>query len=733
MTEALADETQANAAPASAIRYERDAEGIVTLTMDDPNGSVNLMNEAFKSSLRQVVDRLYGELDQVTGVILASAKKTFFAGGDLERLSTANPEQASEETAYVNDMKSDMRRLETIGRPVVAAINGAALGGGLEVALIAHQRVAADNASTRIGLPEVSLGLLPGGGGISRVVRMIGLQKALSEVILPATKFTVQGALEIGLIDEVVPSVDDLADAARAWIREHPDAAKPWDQKGFRLPGGAPTSPSVAAMLPAMPAMLRKQLKGAPMPAPRAALAAAVEGAHVDFDTASLIETRYFLHLTHGQVAKNMIKAMFFDLAAISKGASRPQGYPQSRPTKVGVVGAGMMGAAIAYVTAKAGIDVVLKDVSLEAAEKGKDYGRALEEKALARGKTTAEKSEALLARIQTTGSAADFAGVDFVIEAVFESVPVKQGVFQEIEDIVAPDAVLGSNTSTLPITLLAGGVKRQSDFIGVHFFSPVDKMPLVEIVRGEQTSDAALARVFDYVLAIRKTPIVVNDSRGFFTSRVISKFMAEAVAAVAEGVEPASVEQAALQAGYPAGALQLTDELTLSLSQKIRLETRAAFEASGGLWVPHPSERVIDELVALGRVGRRERRGFYDYDESGKRIAIWPGLREMYGAGSLELPLIDLQERMLFAEALDAIACLDEGVLTSVADANIGSIFGIGFPAWTGGVLQYVNQYEGGLQGFVDRARELAAAYGERFAPPASLVRRAEAGEPYL
>ena len=733
MTEALADETQVNAAPESAIRYERDAEGIVTLTMDDPNGSVNLMNEAFKSSLRQVVDRLYGELDQVTGVILASAKKTFFAGGDLERLSTANPEQASEETAYVNDMKSDMRRLETIGRPVVAAINGAALGGGLEVALIAHHRVAADNASTRIGLPEVRLGLLPGGGGISRVVRMIGLQKALSEVILPATKFTVQGALEIGLIDEVVPSVDDLADAARAWIREHPDAAKPWDQKGFRLPGGAPTSPSVAAMLPAMPAMLRKQLKGAPMPAPRAALAAAVEGAYVDFDTASLIETRYFVHLTHGQVAKNMIKAMFFDLAAISKGASRPQGYPQSRPTKVGVVGAGMMGAAIAYVTAKAGIDVVLKDVSLEAAEKGKDYGRALEEKALARGKTTAEKSEALLARIQTTGSAADFAGVDFVIEAVFESVPVKQGVFQEIEDIVAPDAVLGSNTSTLPITLLAGGVKRQSDFIGVHFFSPVDKMPLVEIVRGEQTSDAALASVFDYVLAIRKTPIVVNDSRGFFTSRVISKFMAEAVAAVAEGVEPASVEQAALQAGYPAGALQLTDELTLSLSQKIRLETRAAFEASGGLWVPHPSERVIDELVALGRVGRRERRGFYDYDESGKRIGIWPGLREMYGAGSLELPLVDLQERMLFAEALDAIACLDEGVLTSVADANIGSIFGIGFPAWTGGVLQYVNQYEGGLQGFVDRARELAAAYGERFEPPASLVRRAEAGELYL
>lgn len=711
---------------AGAIRYERDAEGIVTLTIDDPNGPVNLMNQAFKTSLKQVVDRLYEEREQVSGVILASAKKTFFAGGDLESLASASPERAEEETAYVNDMKSDMRRLETLGKPVVAAINGAALGGGLEVALVAHYRVAAELPGTRIGLPEVSLGLLPGGGGITRMVRMLGLQKALSDVILPATKFTVQGALEAGLIDAVVPGIDDLLPAARDWIREHPEAAKPWDQKGFRLPGGAPTSPSIASMLPAMPAMLRKQIKGAPMPAPRAALAAAVEGAYVDFDTASLIETRYFVHLTHGQVAKNMIKAMFFDLAAINKGASRPQDYPASRPAKVGVVGAGMMGAAIAYVTAKAGIDVVLKDVSLEAAEKGKDYGRALETKAVARGKTTPEKSEALLARIQATGSVSDFTGVDFVIEAVFESVPVKQGVFHEIEDIVAPDAVLGSNTSTLPITVLAGGVKRPADFIGVHFFSPVDKMPLVEIVRGEQTSDAVLAKVFDYVLAIRKTPIVVNDSRGFFTSRVISKFMAEAVAAVAEGVEPASVEQAALQAGYPSGALQLTDELTLSLSQKIRLETRAAIEAEGGVWVSHPSERVIDELVALGRIGRRAGQGFYEYDESGARVGIWPGLREMYGAGSLELPLIDLQERMLFAEALDAVRCLDEGVLTSVADANIGSIFGIGFPAWTGGVLQYVNQYEGGLQGFVDRARELAATYGERFEPPVSLVERA-------
>lgn len=717
----------------TAIHYERDNDGIVTLTMDDPDGPVNLMNDAFGSSLTAVVDRLYEELDDVKGVILKSAKKSFFAGGDLEKLRSADPAKSAEQTAEIESMKHDMRRLELLGKPVVAAINGAALGGGLEVALAAHWRIAADVKGSRIGLPEVQLGLLPGGGGITRTVRMLGLQKALADVILPATKFTVQGALEAGLVDEVVESVTELDAKAREWITANPEVRKPWDEKGFRIPGGAPLSPSVAALLPALPSTLRKQVKGAPLLSPRAAMAAAVEGAYVDFDTASLIESRYLVNLTNQQITKNMIKAMFFDLEAINKGASRPAGFERYTPKKVGVIGAGMMGAAIAYVTAKAGIDVVLKDMNIEAAEKGKDYSRGLEKKALDRGKTTPEKSEELLARITPTADANDFAGVDFVIEAVFESVPVKQGVFQEIEDIVEPDAVLGSNTSTLPITVLAEGVKRTEDFIGIHFFSPVDKMPLVEIVRGEKTSDEVLAKVFDYTLAIRKTPIVVNDSRGFFTSRVIGKFIAEAVAAVGEGVEPASIEQAALQAGYPAGALQLLDELTLSLTQKIRVETRAAEEAEGKTWKGDPSEQVVDEMVELGRIGRREGKGFYDYDETGKRVGIWPGLREKYNSGSTELPFVDLQERMLFAEALDAIDCLETGVLDSVADANIGSIFGIGFPVWTGGVLQYVNQYEGGLQGFVDRAKELAERYGDRFLPPASLIERAKNGEEYL
>ncbi|MFJ9390142.1 3-hydroxyacyl-CoA dehydrogenase NAD-binding domain-containing protein [Nocardioides sp. NPDC101246] len=715
----------------SGIRYERGTDGIVTLTLDDPESSVNTMNDAFMVGLEEVVTRLEAEHDDVTGVLLTSAKKSFFAGGDLNRLRAGDASRAAEETAYIDRMKDWMRRLETNGRPVVALLGGTALGGGLEVALCAHHRIAVEDRSSRFGVPEVSLGLLPGGGGISRMVRMFGLAKALQEVILPATRFTARQALEVGIVDELVADAAELETRARQWIAENPAPVKPWDVKGFRLPGGDVRSPGVSGMLPALPALLRKQLKGAPMPAPRAALAAAVEGAYVDFDTSSKIETRYLVSLTNGQVAKNMIKAFFFDQQHITDGASRPEGYERFQATKVGVIGAGMMGAAIAYVCAKVGIDVVLKDVSAEAAEKGKDYARALEAKALAKGRTTQEKSEALLARIIATGDPADFEGVDFVVEAVFESVEVKQGVFEEIQEIVEPDAVLGSNTSTLPITVIAEGVKRSEDFIGIHFFSPVDKMPLVEIVRGEQTSDATLAKVFDFVLQIRKTPIVVNDSRGFFTSRVIGRFIDEAVAAVGEGVEPVSVEQAALQAGYPAGALQLLDELTLTLPRKIRLETRAATEAEGGVWIEHPAEAVSDWMVEQGRTGRKEGAGWYDYAE-GKRAGIWPGVREHYGSGRTRLPLKDLQERMLFAETLDTIACLDAGVLTSVADANVGSILGIGFPAWTGGVLQYANQYDGGLPGFVARCHELAEAYGERFLPPASLVERAEKGELY-
>ncbi|MFF6825298.1 3-hydroxyacyl-CoA dehydrogenase NAD-binding domain-containing protein [Streptomyces longwoodensis] len=720
------------------IRWEQDRTGVVTLVLDDPNQSANTMNAAFRASLAAVADRLEAEKDTVRGVILTSAKKTFFAGGDLRDLIRVTPETAQELFEGGLEIKRHLRRIETLGKPVVAALNGAALGGGYELALACHHRIALDAPGARIGCPEVTLGLLPGGGGVVRTVRLLGITDALLKVLLQGTQYAPRRALENGLVDEVVDSREELLERARAFIEAHPESQQPWDRPGYRIPGGTPANPKFAANLPAFPATLRKQTSGAPYPAPARILAAAVEGAQVDFETAQVIEARYFVELAAGQTSKNMIQAFFFDLQAVNSGANRPQGVEPRTVRRVAVLGAGMMGAGIAYSCARAGLDVVLKDVSLESAVKGKGYSETLCAKAVAKGRTTREKADALLARITPTADVTDLAGCDAVIEAVFEDTALKHKVFQEIESVVAPDALLCSNTSTLPITTLAEGVERQADFIGLHFFSPVDKMPLVEIIKGERTGEEALARAFDLVRQIKKTPIVVNDSRGFFTSRVIGHFINEGVAMVGEGVEPASVEQAAAQAGYPAKVLSLMDELTLTLPRKIRAESKRAVEEAGGTWTAHPAEAVIDRMIdEFGRTGRSGGAGFYDY-EDGRRTRLWPGLREHFTRPGHEIPFRDMQERMLFAEALDTVRLLEEGVLTSVADANIGSILGIGFPGWTGGVLQYVNGYEPvtgeakGLPAFVARARELAERYGDRFTPPALLVEKAEKGETF-
>ncbi|MER7695930.1 MULTISPECIES: 3-hydroxyacyl-CoA dehydrogenase NAD-binding domain-containing protein [unclassified Streptomyces] len=715
------------------IRWEQDETGVVTLVLDDPDQSANTMNQAFKDSIAAVADRAEAEKDSIRGIIYTSAKKTFFAGGDLKDMIKVGPGNARDAFDAGNAIKHSLRRIETLGKPVVAAINGAALGGGYEIALASHHRVALDAPGSRIGLPEVTLGLLPAGGGVTRTVRLMGIADALLKVLLQGTQYTPSRALENGLVHEVAATREEMIDKARAFIDAHPESQQPWDVKGYKIPGGTPSSPRFAANLPAFPANLRKQLGGAPMPAPRNILAAAVEGSQVDFETALTIEARYFTELVTGQVSKNMIQAFFFDLQAVNSGANRPKGVPERPVRKVAVLGAGMMGAGIAYSCAKAGIEVVLKDVSAEAAAKGKAYSEKLLAKALSRGRTTEAKRDELLARITPTGEAADLAGCDAVIEAVFEDTALKHKVFQEIQDVIEPDALLCSNTSTLPITVLAEGVSRPVDFIGLHFFSPVDKMPLVEIIKGERTGDEALARAFDLVRRIKKTPIVVNDSRGFFTSRVIGQFINEGVAMVGEGVEPASIEQAAAQSGYPAKVLSLMDELTLTLPRRIRDETKRAVQEAGGAWPGHPSDEVIDRMVdEFGRPGRSGGAGFYDYDEDGKRARLWPGLREHFTKPDADVPFEDMKERMLFSEALDSVRCLEENVLISVADANIGSIMGIGFPPWTGGVLQYINGYEGGLPGFVARARELAERYGDRFLPPALLVEKAEKGETF-
>jgi 3-hydroxyacyl-CoA dehydrogenase / enoyl-CoA hydratase / 3-hydroxybutyryl-CoA epimerase len=713
------------------IQWDKDEDGVVILTLDDPGQSANTMNAAYVASMGATVERLEAEKDDIAGVVITSAKKTFFAGGDLHDLRKATREEAPQVAAGVREVKAQLRSLETLGKPVVAAINGAALGGGLEIALAAHHRVALNDRGVQLGFPEVQLGLLPGGGGVVRTVRMLGIVDALMQLLMQGQRVRPDKAKELGIVDEIVDSLEELIPAAKAWIVANPEAQQPWDEKGYKIPGGTPSNPKLAMNLPAFPANLRKQLKGANYPAPHHILAAAVEGAQVDFDTAIEIEGRYFVDLVCGQVSKNMIQAFFFDMQKAGGDRDRPEGIEQFQPAKMVVLGAGMMGAGIAYVCAKAGIEVVLKDVELEAAERGKSYSAKLLDKQIEKGRSTREKADELLARIKPSTDPADATGAELVIEAVFEDPKVKAEVFAEIEPHLAEGALIASNTSTLPITELAQGVSRPADFIGLHFFSPVDKMPLLEIIKGEQTSEETLYRALDVAKLIRKTPIVVNDSRGFFTSRVIGTFLNEAIAMLTEGVPAPSIEQASGQAGFPAPVLQLSDELNLKLMRKIRNAAKEA-GATGSGWDAHPSEAVVDRMLdEFGRPGRLEGAGFYEYVD-GKRTGLWPGLKDAFGGDNLDTPFEDLKERMLFIEAIETVKCLDEGVIESVADANIGSILGIGFPGWTGGVLQYVNGYEGGPAGFVARARELAERYGERFEPPASLVEKAERGETY-
>ncbi len=731
-----------------AVRYDRDADGIVTLTLDDPTASANTMNEAYRDAMRAAVDRLVAEKDGaggITGVVVTSAKKTFFAGGNLKKMVQAGPDDAPLLFAEVEAMKADLRRLETLGRPVVAAINGAALGGGLEIALACHHRIAFDDPRTELGLPEVTLGLLPGGGGVTRVVRMLGLTDGLMKVLLTGTRFKPAQALEVGLVDELVSDRDDLVVAAKAWVLDHradeQAAVQPWDRPGYKMPGGTPSNPKLAAFLPAFPANLRKQTKGANYPAPRAILSAAVEGAQVDFETATRIESRYLTRLIVGQNSKNMIQAFFFDLQAINSGSLRPDGFETFRATRLGVLGAGMMGAGIAYQAARSGIEVVLKDVSVENAEKGRAHAESLLDRQVAKGKLTEEDKQLVLGRIRPTADPADLAGCDVVIEAVFEDPGLKAKVYAEVQDVVNPDALLCSNTSTLPITELADGVNRPEDFIGMHFFSPVDRMPLVEIIKGEKTSEETIARAVDVVQQIKKTPIVVNDSRGFFTSRVYGTLLTEAAALLEEGVDPQTVERAATLAGFPAPPLAMLDEVSLTLTQHIRKATEEAAAREGVELPAQPGQGLIDRMVEeFGRTGKAAGSGFYDYPaDRGARKRLWPGLREHFARPDVALPLLDIEERYLFRMALETAKCFAEGVIDSAAAANIGSIMGIGFPPLYGGAVQYMQGYEGtsadgaartGLTGFVARARELAATYGERFAPPEYVVRLAESGE---
>jgi 3-hydroxyacyl-CoA dehydrogenase / enoyl-CoA hydratase / 3-hydroxybutyryl-CoA epimerase len=726
----------------STIRYDLRADGIAVLTLDDPAARANTMNQAFGRSLHDAVDRLRADGDAVRGVIVTSAKSSFFAGGDLNRLMAVTPADSAALFEEIEAVKADLRRLETLGKPVVAAVNGSALGGGLEIALACHYRVVADDARTEIGFPEVTLGLLPGAGGVTRTVRMLGLQKALVDVLLEGRRMRPAAALEAGLVDQLAPAADVVVAAAEAVERLAAGpglALQPWDRDDYRMPGGTPSNPKLAAQLPAFPATLRRQLKGAPYPAPRAILAAAVEGASIDFETATRIESRYFVELATGPIAKNMMQAFFFDLQSVNAGASRPPGVPAFAPRRIGVVGAGMMGAGIAAVAARAGAHVVVKDVTVDDAERARVRTAATLDPLVAKGRMSVEDRDAVLDRVQPTDKASDLADCDVVIEAVFESAQLKRDVFAEIDAVVSSDALLCSNTSTLPITGLAEAVSRPADFIGLHFFSPVEKMPLVEIIVGRQTSDTAIARAYDVVRLLNKTPIVVNDSRGFFTSRVFGTLVLEGAAMVGEGISPASIERLATQAGFPAPPLAMLDEVSLTLTQSIRDEARSA-AAAAGVDPPaeHPGMAVIDVLVDdHGRRGKAAGAGFYDYPDGAPK-QLWAGLASAVASGAVSGPIdpgatADIQERLTFAMAIETLRCIEEGVLRSTPEANIGSILGIGFPALHGGAVQYVSSYRSdsgnGPGAFLDRARELHDRYGDRFEPPQLLLDKVGAG----
>ncbi|MCV7223502.1 3-hydroxyacyl-CoA dehydrogenase NAD-binding domain-containing protein [Mycolicibacterium elephantis] len=706
--------------PDNIIGWSQD-NGIVTLTFDDPTQAVNTMNAAYLASFDRVLSKLSEMGDSLTGVIVTSGKPTFFAGGDLHDLLAAMPDDAARFSASTARIKGQLRELERIGVPVVAALNGTALGGGLELALACHYRIALNDPAVRLGLPEVTLGLLPGAGGVVRTVRMLGLDVALDKVLLPGSQFGPAEALALGIIDELASDTEDLADRARAWILAHPDARQPWDGDDA-VPGGHTRDDAVQATLSARPARLRAEHKGSPMPAQSAILAAAVESAAVDVDTALAVETRYFVELATGQISTNIIQGTFFDRQTVRSGASRPQGFPRHTARSVAVLGAGMMGGGIALTCALAGLQVKLKDVDANRARRGRGYAERVLAKQVSAGRRSQDDADAVLARITATGDLADLTGCDLVIEAVFEDPELKADVLAEIIEVVADDAVIASNTSTLPITGLAESVDRPADFIGLHFFSPVERMDLVEIIVGHRTSDATLAKAFDIVRQLGKTPIVVGDARGFFTSRVILARLLEAAAMVGEGLSPISIEQASLQAGYPVGTLALLDELTLTLPHKIFGQFRDEAQTTGATFVEHPGDAVLGVMIdGACRPGRAAGAGFYDYTD-GRRAGLWQGLEERFRPSRPADDLQELIDRLLFAEAIDTARCLESGLLRSTADANVGSILGIGFPVWTGGAAQFVAGYPGGPAGFVARARELENKFGFRFACPPSL-----------
>ena len=711
-------------------------DGIATITFDEPNSPVNTMCLQWQEDMSAVTAQVLKDKEAIKGILLASVKSTFFAGADLKAAMRLKPSDAATAFKEIEHLKKNMRAIETLGKPVVSLLNGTALGGGWEVALMGHHRIAIDDRKIQFGLPEVTLGLLPGASGVTKMTRHLGLMGA-QPYLVEGKLFSPADAKGMGLVHDLVAPGDtaaaEMKTKALAWIAANPTAQHPWEAKGYKVPGGLPSNPAVAQMLPVAPAMIKKQTRGL-YPAPEAIMACMVEGLQVDIETALRIESRYLAKLMTGTNAKAMINTFFFNLNAIKSGTSRPgsvrpelvEGQASTssartverfKPQKVGILGAGMMGAGIAYSQASKGIATVLKDVSQEKADTGKDYAAKITQGRVDKGRMKAEVQVEILGRIQATASLDDLKGCDLIIEAVFENRELKAKVTQETEPLLAAGGFFASNTSTLPITGLAKASRDAKKFIGIHFFSPVDKMQLVEIIKGKETDDETVARAYDYVQALGKLPIVVNDSRGFFTSRVFGTFVMEGAAMLGEGIPAAAIENAGIQCGMPVGPLAVLDETALTLSLHVMEQTRKDFEAEGKTYTATPGELVVEKMVEQhNRPGRAGGAGFYEYPtEKGVKKFLWPELKSLFEKSDTQWNITDLKDRLLYRQAVETARCLSENVLTSVHDANIGSIFGIGFPAWTGGAMQFI--YGMGIEAFEARAAELAKAYGQGFA----------------
>ncbi len=698
------------------VEYSVDADGIALITIDVKERSMNVMTPDFLCDLAKVVERLAAD-DSARGAVITSGQDAFMAGADLIGLVDQFEERtdAAEVYGFCKGLQRTLRRLETCGKPVAAAINGTALGGGLEVCLACHYRVAADNPKSVLGLPEVQVGLMPGGGGTQRLPRLIGMESAL-QLITQGKHVKPVEALEAGIVNELVEPGSEVA-AAKAWVLKSGDAVAPWDKKGFKVPGGAGLMHPKAIQTLMFGTSLLQKMTNHNYPAPIAIMSAVYEGTVLPIDKALDIETKYFVSLLMDPVSRNMMRTLFINKGEADKLVRRPTEPGKRKVTKLGILGAGMMGAGVAFVSARAGMKVVLLDTTAEKAEFGKDYSRTLLKKRIDSGRISAEKAKELLERIYTTTNYDDLHGCELVIEAVFEDRSIKADVTAKTEAVIVDDTIFASNTSTLPITGLAKASKRPEQFIGIHFFSPVDKMPLVEVIVGEKTQDVAIAQALDYVQQIRKTPIVVNDSRGFYTSRVFGVFSREGINMLYEGVKPALIENVARHSGMPVGPLAVTDEVSLELSHHVMTQTMTDL---GDQYIGSPADAVIATFVEeLDRKGKKSGKGFYDYPESGKKH-LWPGLKDLYPHAEEQPTADEVRKRLLYAQAIESVRCMDEGVVTHPADADIGSVFGWGYPPYTGGTISFIETE--GLAAFVEEADRLVAKYGERFSVPASL-----------